>query len=40
MGRSGRDRIVVLTTYAASAYHHQRCKFESLQVRCTRCNIM
>ena len=30
-GRRGRDRIVVwfTTTYAISAYHLQRCEFES-----------
>ena len=29
-GRRGRDRMVVgfATTYAISAYHHQRCEFE------------
>jgi hypothetical protein len=31
MDRHGRDRIVVgfTTTYAISAYHHERFKFES-----------
>ena len=30
-GRRGRDRIVVgfTTSYGISAYHHQRCEFES-----------
>jgi len=30
-GCRGRDRMVVgfTTTYAISAYHHQRCEFES-----------
>ena len=31
MGSRGRDRMVVgfISTYAISAYHHQRCEFES-----------
>jgi hypothetical protein len=30
-GRRSRDRMVVgfMTAYAISAYHHQRCEFES-----------
>jgi hypothetical protein len=30
-GRPGRNRMVVgfTTTYAISAYHHERCEFES-----------
>jgi len=27
-GRRGRDRMVVGTTYAISAYHHESCEFE------------